>query len=110
MKQAVVSWSGGKDSCFATMQALAQGYRPVVLLNVLNEEGKRSRSHGIPSAVLQAQAAAAGRPLHLIAASWQDYEQQFTAALQLPRERHQLAYAVLGDIDLDEQDRKSAVK
>jgi diphthine-ammonia ligase len=53
------SWSGGKDSCFALMQAMQQGYMPKVLLNVLNEEGQISRSHGIPSDILRAQAKAA---------------------------------------------------
>ncbi len=51
----VCSWSGGKDSCFALMQAMQQGCVPKVLLNVLNEEGKISRSHGIPLAILQEQ-------------------------------------------------------
>src|SRR4051812_27856193 len=57
------SWSGGKDSCFALMQAVQNGYRPAVLLNVLNETGKISRSHGIPADILQLQAKAADLPL-----------------------------------------------
>ena len=39
-KNILCSWSGGKDSCFALMEAIQQGYKPVVLLNVLNEEGQ----------------------------------------------------------------------
>jgi diphthamide synthase (EF-2-diphthine--ammonia ligase) len=38
-KHSICSWSGGKDSCFALMQAINLGYNPRVLLNVLNEEG-----------------------------------------------------------------------
>ncbi len=94
------SWSGGKDSCFALMAAITEGYTPKILLNVLNEEGKISRSHGIPSAILQAQATAAGLPIHLISSSWQDYEKNFTAALTHLKEKYQLTYAVFGDIDL----------
>jgi len=94
------SWSGGKDSCFALMQAARQAYIPKVLLNVLNEEGKISRSHGIPSAILRAQAAAAGLPIHLISSSWQDYEMNFTGALAQLKEQYQLSHAVFGDIDL----------
>lgn len=101
-KRALVSWSGGKDSCFAALVAAGQGYRPAVLLNVMNEEGQRSRSHGLPAAVLQAQAAAAGLPLHLVAASWQDYEQHFTAALVQLKEQYGLTHALFGDIDLAE--------
>jgi diphthine-ammonia ligase len=94
------SWSGGKDSCFALMQSINAGYRPEVLLNVLNEEGKISRSHGIPAAILEAQANAAGIPIHLISSSWADYEANFTAALQTLRDRYALTHAVFGDIDL----------
>ncbi|MBA4198910.1 MAG: adenosine nucleotide hydrolase [Chitinophaga sp.] len=99
-KNSLCSWSGGKDSCFALMQAIQQGYTPKVLLNVLNEEGKISRSHGIPSAVLKAQAAAANLPMHLISSSWNDYEKNFTAALTALRNQYQLTHAVFGDIDL----------
>lgn len=97
---ALCSWSGGKDSCFALMQAIPQGIAPAVLLNVLNEEGKISRSHGIPSSILQAQARAAGIPLHCISSSWQEYEQKFTHALQILKEQYHLTHAVFGDIDL----------
>jgi len=94
------SWSGGKDSCFALMQAMQQGFSPAVLLNVLNEEGKISRSHGIPFHILEAQAIAAGLPIHLISSSWQDYEKNFTGALSVLKETYNLSHAVFGDIDL----------
>lgn len=99
-KNSLCSWSGGKDSCFALMRAMQMGYTPKVLLNVLNEEGKISRSHGIPSSILQAQAAAAGLPIHLISSSWSEYEQHFTSALKELKEQYRLTYAVFGDIDL----------
>jgi diphthine-ammonia ligase len=94
------SWSGGKDSCFALMQAIKEGYTPIVLLNVLNEEGKISRSHGIPATILQKQAIESALPIHLISSSWQDYEKQFTSALISLKEQYQLTHAVFGDIDL----------
>ncbi|GEO08517.1 diphthine--ammonia ligase [Segetibacter aerophilus] len=94
------SWSGGKDSCFALMHAMKQGYQPKALLNVLNEHGKISRSHGIPSAILKAQAERAGLPMYLFPSSWQDYESKFVSALVLLTKEYQLQYAVFGDIDL----------
>jgi uncharacterized protein (TIGR00290 family) len=94
------SWSGGKDSCFALMQAIKQNYSPKVLLNVLNEEGKISRSHGIPSAILKAQATSINLPIHLISSSWNDYEKNFTSALSSLKDQYQLSHAVFGDIDL----------
>ncbi|MBX9733379.1 MAG: adenosine nucleotide hydrolase, partial [Chitinophagaceae bacterium] len=66
-KNLLCSWSGGKDSCYALMKAKELGYVPKVLLNVLNEEGKISRSHGIPTNILQAQADAMGIPLYTVA-------------------------------------------
>lgn len=94
------SWSGGKDSCFALIKAMQQGYTPQVLLNVLNEEGKISRSHGIPSAILHQQAASANLPVHLISSSWADYEKHFTNALSALKQQYNLTHAVFGDIDL----------
>lgn len=94
------SWSGGKDSCFALIQAIQEGYRPQVLLNVLNEEGRISRSHGIPANILQAQAAAMQLPIHLIISSWQEYEAKFVGALQQLTQQYSLTHAVFGDIDL----------
>ncbi len=101
MKNTVCSWSGGKDSCYALIQAVGLGYVPKVLLNVLNEEGKISRSHGIPSSILKAQAAAAGIPVHMVSSSWQEYEANFTGSLNHLKKEYDLNYAVFGDIDLD---------
>lgn len=100
MNNCISSWSGGKDSCFALMKAMENGYHPSVLLNVMNEEGKISRSHGIPENILQAQAAAAQLPIHLINSSWQNYEQHFSQALRTLKEQYQTSAAVFGDIDL----------
>ena len=100
MKKVLVSWSGGKDSCYATIQAMAHGYQPEVLLNVLNEAGSFSRSHRIPKNILEAQAQLFQKPMHLVSASWQQYEAMFTEALQLLKETYDLTYAIFGDIDL----------
>ena len=99
-KNTLCSWSGGKDRCFALMKAKEAGYTPHVLLNVLNEHGKISRSHGIPVDILEAQARSAGLPIHLVESSWKDYETNFIQALNILREKHQLQNAVFGDIDL----------
>jgi diphthamide synthase (EF-2-diphthine--ammonia ligase) len=54
MNRFACSWSGGKDSCYALMQAAAQGYTPAVLMNMMNENGMVSRSHAIPKEILEA--------------------------------------------------------
>src|SRR5687768_17142077 len=99
-RKSLVSWSGGKDSCFAAIKAAEQGYRVSVLLNVLNEEGQISRSHGIPAGILQQQARALRLPIHSVASSWKDYEPNFTSALKNLKEQYQLTHALFGDIDL----------
>lgn len=37
-----VSWSGGKDSCFACYQAMSGGLAVRYLLNMVTEDGKQS--------------------------------------------------------------------
>lgn len=100
MKKTLVSWSGGKDSCYAAIKAMEQGYAPSVLLSVLNEEGSFSRSHRIPKAILERQAQLFQKPIQLISASWQEYERVFTTALIQLKEQYQLTHALFGDIDL----------
>ena len=98
----MVSWSGGKDSCYAAALAQQQGFVLKGFLAVLNEEGAISRSHGIPAEILKAQAKAAGVPMQTIAASWQEYEEKFTAALIEAKEKWDVSHVIFGDIDLDE--------
>src|SRR4029450_1902718 len=78
------------------------GYSPQVLLNVLNEEGKISRSHGILLHILQAQGNAAGFALRAIGSSWQEYELHFTQALKDLKQEFNLTQAIFGDIDLQQ--------
>lgn len=97
----VCSWSGGKDSCLALYRAVTAGAEPKSLLSMLREDGARSRSHGLPREVLQAQAASLGIPLMTKTASWSDYESVFIATLQELRAAGVEA-GVFGDIDIDE--------
>lgn len=100
MEKIGCSWSGGKDSCFALMQMTGERYELKVLVNMMNENGIISRSHGIPKFILQHQAEAMNVPLIAIPTSWNDYEKNFTNALQEIKARHQVSTMVFGDIDL----------
>jgi diphthine-ammonia ligase len=95
------SWSGGKDSCYAVMKAIEGGHAPAVLLNVMNEEGVISRSHGLPHHILNQQADAMGVPLFAIASSWKEYEKHFVHALKSLKQEYEIEGVVFGDIDLD---------
>jgi diphthine-ammonia ligase len=94
------SWSGGKDSCLALYRAMKAGATPRFLFTVLEESGERSRSHGLPREILQAQALSLGIPLKTRCASWSEYEAVFITALQEMAERGVRA-GVFGDIDID---------
>ena len=96
----VTSWSGGKDSCYAMIKAVELGMKPKVLLNMMNENGKVSRSHGLPVSILNQQAEKMGLPIVTIPATWNDYEAKFIDALQKMKADFQLNGAVFGDIDL----------
>lgn len=100
MMNFMTSWSGGKDSCYAMMKAVESGLKPQVLLNMMNENGKVSRSHGLPLCILQEQAAQMNLPVVAIAATWNDYEEKFISALQKLKKEYNLEAAVFGDIDL----------
>src|SRR5882757_7570486 len=82
------------------MQAIPQGYTPKVLINMMNENGKISRSHGLPLAVLQQQAAAMQLPIIATPSTWDNYETNFINTLQQAKHAHALESVVFGDIDL----------
>ena len=97
----VCSWSGGKDSCLALYRAVRAGATPSLLLTMLQENGERSRSHGLPLEILQAQAASLGTPLITRTASWSQYEPVFIATLQ-ELQKTGVEAGVFGDIDSED--------
>ena len=92
------SWSGGKDAYLALQRAVAAG-GPAALVCMLHEDGRVSRGHGLPLALLEEQAAALGIPLVTRATSWDAYEATFVPLLQELRAQGVEA-GVFGDIDL----------
>ena len=98
-RRAVVSFSGGKDSCLALWRARQAGLDVRAVINMLEETGERNRSHGVPRSLLEAQAGALDVELVAPAASWRDYEARFTEAL-IDLKSRGFEVAVFGDIDL----------
>lgn len=94
----VASYSGGKDSTLALYQAMQMG-QPVALIVMLEEQGLKSRSHGMSLDIIHAQANAIGLPIFTASATWQDYESHF---IQLLQKAQALGAETLvtGDIDL----------
>ncbi len=104
MEKVFTSWSGGKDCCLACYRAVVRGLKVHCLLNMVNQDGKRSYSHGLSPWVLEAQSQAIGIPLIQQQAIRENYEVQFKKVLLSLKEKG-VSGGVFGDIDLDEHRR-----
>lgn len=100
-KSFVMSWSGGKDSALAYYRAVMEGHVPAVLFTMFEEDGTKSRSHGLPLDVMEAQAERMGLPLVIGKADWSGYEREFIAQLKAFKEQG-IEMGVYGDIDLED--------
>ncbi|SFT15472.1 diphthine--ammonia ligase [Paenibacillus sp. BC26] len=94
----IASFSGGKDSALALYKAMQVG-EAIGLIVMLEEEGKRSRSHGMPPELIRAQADSIGLPLYTAAASWAEYEEAFIGLLKQAKNRG-AEVLVTGDLEL----------
>jgi uncharacterized protein (TIGR00290 family) len=94
----IASFSGGKDSVLALYKAMKIG-EAVGLIVMLEEEGKRSRSHGMPPELIHAQAESIGLPVYTAAASWTDYEKVFMLLLENAKNQG-AEVLVTGDLDM----------
>jgi diphthine-ammonia ligase len=94
------SWSGGKDCCLALYRAMKNGLEIRYLANTISEDGKRSRSHGISSEVIKAQAQALGIPIVQRRTTNENYE---SVSVDMLRDfkREGIEGGVFGDIDFD---------
>lgn len=67
----ILSWSSGKDSAWALHHLRADpSVEVVALLTTLNDAFDRVAMHGVRREILEAQADAAGLPLHIIRLPW----------------------------------------
>lgn len=98
-KNAVVSWTGGKDGCYACYRAMREGYRILHLLHFVNR--KKRGSHELNSGVIQAQSDATGIPL--IRRDFDSYEQEFKKVVSgLRKQGERVDSAVFGHIQTHE--------
>ena len=99
--KAFCSWSGGKESALSFYRAKRAGIHIACLLNMISEDGKYSRSHGVDSKLLRLQAEAIDVPIVQRTTTWETYEEEFKKALSDFKEK-QIRAGVFGDIDLQE--------
>lgn len=100
--EALVSWSGGKETSLACYRAMQNELLEVkYLLNMISEDGKHSRSHGLSAALLKTQAKAMGIPIVQRRTTWKSYERVFKKAV-LELKTKAIDTGIFGDIDIQE--------
>ncbi len=98
-KKAFACWSGGKDCTLAVFKALKEGWKVCYLINMLQPDGKKSRSHGLSAELLKLQSQALGIPIIQKESSWEDYEGSFKEILEDLKKRG-INTGIFGDIYL----------
>ncbi len=94
--KAAISWSGGKDCCLAMLRAW-DTVDVVAMVTMFDEDGGRSRSHGLRPAMVAAHAARLGLEQFSARCSWATYTDEFVATLaHLPMRG--ITHVVFGDI------------
>ena len=101
MPEAFVSWSGGKDCCYAYHRAVSNNFKVRYLLNMVTEDAKVSRSHGLSADLLRVQGEAMGIPLVQQRTTHSAYKDEFIKALIAFR-KEGITTGIFGDIDFNE--------
>src|SRR4029078_2292972 len=94
--RAAASWRGGKDSYLALHRSLSQ-FDVVAAITMFNDDGTRSRSHGLRPDVVAAQMQRLGLRHVCGRASWTTYEPAYRAALRELRSLD-VTHVIFGDI------------
>lgn len=98
----LVSWSGGKDCCFALYKAKAQGLEPVSLFTSMPGAEHRTYGHGLKKEILIRQAEALGIPIDIAVVETPDYRPFFLNALLRHKCENNISGMVFGDLYLME--------
>ncbi|WP_422078024.1 ATP-binding protein [Vannielia sp.] len=102
---AAIGWSSGKDACMALIRARAEGHEVSVALTTTNEAFDRVAMHGTCTAILRAQASAAGLELLEVPLPWpctnEVYEARMGKAIKALRARG-VSEMIFGDLFLED--------
>lgn len=100
-----LNWSGGKDACLALWKMQQDGFSPSALLTSISAGNDRVSMHGVPRALVAAQAEAIGLPLHILPLpempGMQAYENAL-ATMHAGFKNNGFTHAVYGDIFLED--------
>ena len=106
MKDVLVSWSGGKDSCLALYELQRAGsHRAAALLTTVTQDYDRVSMHGVRRELLERQAESLGLPLRQalipVGATNEEYERA-TAEIFLEYRTRGIDTVVFGDLFLED--------
>ncbi len=106
VQDALVSWSGGKDSALALYEVLhSKTFRVAAILTTLTKDFDRISMHGVRRALVEEQANALGIPLETVWISKEsgnsEYEEQMRRSLKKYKEMG-VNEVIFGDLFLEE--------
>jgi uncharacterized protein (TIGR00290 family) len=101
--RAAISWSGGKDCCSA-LHRVVDRYEVVAALTMFDEEGARSRSHGLRPELVAAQVERLGLEQVSRRCAWETYDEAFVSGLEELAGKG-ITHVIFGDIMFDEHRR-----
>ena len=112
-QQALVWWTGGKDSAWA-LYLLQQdpAWDVLGLIAPVSETNGRALLHGVRSEMLERQAAAVGLPLQLVPVDWTTSQREREAAYQraLSAARAEgLEFVVFGDLSSEQRRERQSL-
>ncbi len=97
----IVSWSGGKDCCYAYYKAIQEGYNITYLINLYFKRSSIQGFHKLDKKLIQLQAKSIEIPLIQRKTVWSNYENNLKKAVKklIPRN---IKGIIFGDIYIKE--------
>lgn len=96
-----LSFSGGKDSCFALYRLHQQGYQVVCLLTIVDLAGEETVAHEEELGRIEQQARRIGIPVQFIKTDFKHYKDNFILHLNKMKEKYEIKGIAFGDIYLE---------
>lgn len=100
MQNVFVSWSGGKDSCYALYKAARNGLDAKYLVNMMDDRGEWSFTHRLAPELLKKQAEALGIPILLKQSTSDSYGADFIETIRELKAKG-IEGGVFGDMDIE---------
>ncbi|ASK61011.1 hypothetical protein CFK37_01680 [Virgibacillus phasianinus] len=100
-KEVVLSFSGGKDSCFTLYKLQQQNIKVSCLITTIWQQSQATVAHDEKRAKLEAQASSIGIPIHFMETDFATYTEDFVRNLKQLKRQYPINSIAFGDIYLD---------